>query len=101
MAGSCRGGMEILSDLKLDRFRELFALLDLKKSKSCNRLIYIFHVSKSTGGGTHSLFCGSRGGWKFRGEFHFPGGGCPEPILRLITPGVINMRPSVTNSNPR
>ena len=49
MAGSHRGGMETLSDLKIDRFRELFALLDLKKSKSCNRLIYIFHVSKSTG----------------------------------------------------
>ena len=44
------GGMETLSNLKCDRFRELFTLLELKNSKSRNRYIYIFHVSKSTRG---------------------------------------------------
>ena len=39
-----QGGMETLSDLKIDRFQELFALLDLKTSKFVSRLIYIFHV---------------------------------------------------------
>ena len=65
-----------------------------EKSKFCNRLICIFHVSKSTGGGTYSMFCGSRGDDNLETTL-LSRGGCPELILRLITPGVIYMRPRV------
>ena len=76
--------METLSDLKIDRFRELFALLDLK-NQNLVIVLSTFSMCQNRLGVVPIACFAAQGGWKFGGDFTFQGG-MPRAYFTLNHP---------------